>query len=773
MNSSSEGDHAAPCAWKLSSSLMKIPLTLHKSCSRLVAKRGRFVAGDIGGQDCEDRFTVTMAQPTPFAAARQTPGSSQATEEDVIDVGALIGTLWRGKWIITFIAAMAVLLGGYYAYVVATPKFRSTAVVILETNQDQIVDLQSVVGGLSGDTSEVNSEVEVLRARSLMSKVVDRLNLTEDPEFNSKLRPPRLIHVIKARLFDIVGIRRSEIALTPAEEADRTRDAVVSSLLSSVSVRNVPLSLVFQVTVESADPLKSAAIADTIVELYILNQIEVKFQATQQATIWLSERVSQLQSTLEEAESQVSTFSAQTDLVSVEGLRALERQIKELRDRIEAAASERLTQDARVNALRLAESRQDKAALLGDPQLTRYLPRAETDQTIATAFDTRFDLLMQREELTLTRADQQLEALTTSKIELDAEISQQSEDLITLQQLTREAEATRVLYEYFLSRLNETSAQQGIQQADSRILSDAVVPSRASVPRKSLILAMSGMMGLILGAGVVLVREMRNNSFRTASDLERATGYTVLGQIPAMSSGNRRKVLRYLADKPTSAAAEAVRNLRTSLMLSNVDNPPQVIVSTSSVPGEGKTTNSLALAHNLLGLGKRVLLVEGDIRRRTLHRYFPNMPDRGIVSVLSGATRLEDAVHRSLGFGADILGGERSNTNAADLFASERFKALIAEARAQYDVVIIDTPPVLVVPDARIIGNEADAIIFTVKWDKTTKPQVEEALRLFHNSGQRITGFVLSQINMRGMKRYGYGGNNGAYGGYGAGYYAN
>jgi succinoglycan biosynthesis transport protein ExoP len=651
--------------------------------------------------------------------------------------------------------------------------YRATAVVILETNQEQLLDLQSVVGGLSGDTSEVNSEVEVLRARGLMGKVVDRLELVSDPEFNPELRTPGFVDQAKRSVKGLLGLIQPDVVLPQEEAVRRTRDKVITELLEAVTVRNVPLSLVFQVTAETESNRKSALIADTIVELYILNQIEVKFDATEQATVWLSERLAELQMTLENSEIAVSEFSASTELVSVEGLQALERQIKELRDRIDTAEMNRATVVAQLAALEGAGSRSDQSMIADDAQLTRLLPRAENDPAIATAFDARLELVLQRKRLDLVRADQQLMALRSSEEELNQELSQQGEDLITLQQLTRESEATRVLYEYFLTRLNETSAQQGIQQADSRILSDAVVAIEASAPRKSLILAMSGILGLMLSAGLILLREMRNNSFRTAQDLERMTGYTVLGQIPSMPAASRRKVLKYLADKPTSAAAESVRNLRTSLMLSNVDRPPQVIISTSSVPGEGKTTNSLALAHNLLGLGKKVLLMEGDIRRRTLHQYFDNMPDKGIVSVLSGEVSLADAVFKGTGFDGDILCGEKTSTNAADLFASDKFKELIAEARNNYDSVIIDTPPVLVVPDARIIAEQVDAIVFTVQWDKTSKYQVEEALRLFHNSGQRVTGLVLSQISARGMKRYGYGGRYGAYSAYGAKYYTN
>ena len=703
------------------------------------------------------------------------PAAAHPVDEDVIDLGALFATLWRGKWIIAIITAIAVLAGGYYAFIAATPLFRSTAVVILETNQEQIVDLQSVVGGLSGDTSEVNSEVEVLRARSLMGKVVDRLELTEDPEFNTSLQVltpmQATIENAKDSVRAVLGLETEEVVLSPEEEAQRTRDAVISNLLRAVTVRNVPLSLVFQVTVETENARKSARIADTIVELYILNQIEVKFEATEQATIWLSGRVAELQTSLEAAEAEVSAFSASTDLVSVEGMQALERQIKELRDRIDLAQINRDTLAAQVDALETAESRADQAALADDTQLTRLLTRAQNDEAFEATFDARLDLVKARKKNDVMRADQQLVTLIASERELTEDLDGQGEDLITLQQLTREAEATRVLYEYFLTRFNETSAQQGIQQADSRILSNAVVPLAPSEPRKPLILAMSGMLGLMMAMGLVLLREARNNGFRTARDLEHYTGYTVLGQIPKMPVSSRRKAIKYLADKPMSAAAEAYRNLRTSLMLSHIDNPPKVIVLTSSVPGEGKTTNSIALAQNFLGLGKKVLLVEGDIRRRTLHQYFDNVPAHGIVSVLSGDTPLSEAVFKSTDFGADILAGEKTSTNAADLFSSDAFERFVADARNEYDAVIIDTPPILVVPDARIIAEQADAVIFNVHWDRTSKPQVEESLRLFHNSGQRITGLALSQISPKGMKRYGYGGRYGAYSGYGSKYY--
>jgi len=697
-----------------------------------------------------------------------------AEDDDTIDVGALLATLWRGKWLIALVTLASMLLAGYYVYGVAVPKYRSTSVVVLETKEDSVVDLKAVVGGFSGDSTEVNTEVEVIRSRGLVGKVVDRLNLVNDPEFNVALREPSLIGSTLSRIRTIMGLGQdTDIALDPELEKNRVKDSVVAALLDRVSVSNVRQSLVFNITVETESPTKSALIANTIAESYILNQIEVKFEATEKATAWLSNRVSELQIELETAEKKVSEFTAQTQLVSIEGLQALERQIKELRYRIDGAATTQAETEKRLNDLNSAETPEQKLAIAQDSTLVRIASGGLDSQEKRASFDARYEAIVARVQSESIRASQQLAALKASETELANQISNQGTDMIALQQLTRESEATRLLYEYFLTRLKETSAQEGIQKADSRMLSGSVVPANASAPKKAQILSLAMILGIMIGSGLVLLREFRTSTFRTANELEQFTGYTVIGQIPKMPARHRTDTLTYLSEKPTSAAAESIRNLRTSLMLSNLDKKPQVIISTSSIPGEGKTTVSLSLSKFLSGLGKSVLLIEGDIRRRTLNEYFPSLPHTGIASVLNGDVKFADAIHRPAGFEADVLTGEKTTVNAADIFSSDRFKSFIEQMRSEYDFIIIDTPPVLVVPDARIIAECADAILFSVKWDSTSKALVEESMRFFHNSNQRITGLVLSQIDEKGMKRYGYGGDSGAYAAYGKGYYDN
>jgi len=693
-------------------------------------------------------------------------------EDDEIDLMALASTLWRGKWVILLLVLLAVCIGGYYAYGLATPKYTTTAAVALDPQQQNVTDIASVMSGLSGDQATINTEVEVIRSRKLMKKLVRKLSLTKDPEFNTSLKP--------ANPYAVIPFIKDQLGLTKPEKVPSDAailDATVDSLLKAISVSNKRQSYVFNITTTTESPEKSALLANTLSDLYILDQLDVKFQATQQATKWLTGRVAELKVKLEDAVNKVKDFNAQAELVSPEGLAALQRQVKEARDRIKKAEAGLVSEQKHIKALEDAQQNGDPeqmAALANEGILNRVLVLLRADSIDRDVFDQAFATFLQRTKLEYGRTASQTAALKTSATQLEGQIGRQSSDLVKLQQLQQEAAASQTIYDYFLKRLKETTVQQGIQKADSRVLSQAVVPILASAPKKALILALSGILGLFAGAGIVLGREMLQNGLRTAEDLESATGYTVMGQIPIMPVKRRVDVLSYLIKKSTSSAAESVRNLRTSVLLSDVDNPPRVIMITSSMPSEGKTTASLALSQNLAGLGKRVLLVEGDIRRRTFSQYFNIKNQHGILAVISGEASLEDAIYRDPKLGFDVLVGEKSSTNAADVFSSEKFHGFLAEMREIYDYIVIDTPPVLVVPDARVIAQSVDAVLYSVKWDATPKSQVLYGLKMFETVNTPVTGLILAQIDPKGLKRYGYGGKYGGYYGYYAkGYYDN
>ncbi|WP_407493658.1 GumC family protein [Pseudooceanicola sp. MF1-13] len=687
---------------------------------------------------------------------------------DEIDLGQLVQTLWRGKWIIAACTAITLFLGAYYVFVKAVPVYTATAALALESREEQIVDIESVMTGLGGDQQTINTEIEVLRSRNLVTELVNDLGLQNDPEFNPTLRDTSGFSIGNAIKWVRGTIFRQDVTGTP-QDPQVIFDKVVDNVLATISASNPRQTFVFRISVVTQDPRKSARMANRLAELYLEDQVNVKFERTAQATVWLTDRVSDLRIELERAETELKAFSANTDLISPEGLYALNRQIKELRDRRAELTEQLEALELRKTALdsNQGESFDLRSAAAEDDVLNSLVADAnDGDRTAIDAFNSRYSTIVMRNAQDASRVANQMAVLDNSIAELSDRIERQSTELVNLQQFQREAEASRLIYEHFLSRLKETSVQQGIQQADGRILSRAVVPVGPSAPKKAQVLALSMILGLIAGAAFVLVREASQNTYRIAENVEKSTGLTVIGQIPLIPARKRKNVLNYFSDKPNSGAAEAIRNLRTSVLLADLDNPPKVIMSTSSIPGEGKTTNSLAMTQNMAAMGNRVLLIEGDIRKRVFSQYFDIKSDKGLLAVLSGEVSFADAVHYNEQLGADVLIGEKSKVNAADVFSSEKFRSFLDEARAHYDYIIVDTPPVLAVPDARVIGQSVDAIMYAVKWDSTTKRQVAEGLRSFKSVNVKVTGIVLTQINKRGMKAYGYGDSYGSYDSY-------
>jgi len=698
--------------------------------------------------------------------------ASSAVEDDEIDLMELLRTLGRGKWTILLAAVIAVCLGGYYAIGVAEPDYESRATLTVEVQGGQVLDIESVIAGTSTETAALNTEVEILLSRRVLGNLVDEMALTEDPEFNPDLREPSMIATatgaVRSLLTAVTGRTHGED--DPQGPRNKAIDLLRNALTASVQRE----TYVFTVAVITNDREKSARIVNTLTDLYLQYQVSVKFEATERAVTWLSEQVTELEQELRQREDELTTARAETELINPETLAGLYVQAKDLRERLDEMRARAEGAETELARLQELKDTGDLAATVeetNDPVLRRLMSDiAAGDAQAEGLFEQRLDTLIGEARSGADRTQNQANALADSYQILQQRINRQNADLMRIQQMEREAEATGTLYETVLTRLKETTVQLGLHQANSRIISDAI-PGEKVAPRTMLIAALSLVLGSMVGMAIVLVRQFMHNGFRSAEEVESATGVPVLGQIPKMPFKAREGLIGYLHDKPTSAAAEAVRNMRTSLLLSDIDNPPKVIMSTSSLPGEGKTTHSIALVQNLVGLNKKVLLIEGDIRRRTLNEYLTETPKGGILTALSGDTPLHELVLHDDRLGADILMGEESRANAADLFSSDRFRNFLDHVRHDYDYVVIDTPPVLVVPDARVIGQHVDAILFSVAWDRTLRTQVTAAMREFESANLSITGIVLAQIDPKGMRRYGYGDAHGAYGAYGKGYY--
>jgi capsular exopolysaccharide synthesis family protein len=688
--------------------------------------------------------------------------------DDGIDLMSLFGTLWRGKWWIMLCATIGLLLGGVYATQVAVPKYSSTTVLAIQASQPSLVDIQSVVSGVSSESESINTEIEVIRSRGLMERVVTKLSLLEDPEFNPSLVQPSWFSV--SGLFLLLG--RDEVLPTQEELLNNA----VKELFARTSVSAKRQTYAITVSVTTEDREKSQTIANTIAEEYRQNQVRVKFETLDEGVSWLSERVVELEHEIQERDAALKKASAAADYINIEGLELMNRQVRDLSERLLGEQKDAESAAANYTMLTSAAGVQSAELVIEatqDPTLRKLSENVDDDALWAdeSTFMARLNVLIARAKTDSDRAMTQVESLDATVQSLEMRVDEQASRLGEIQQMSRELETVSVLYETFLTRLKETTIQQGVQSPDARVLSKAIAGEKVS-PRTAMIGAVTLILGAMIGAGLIFLRELRADTFRNAEELEMATGVPVIGQVPLFPISARGDLLQYLKDKPTSAAVEAIRNLRTSLLLSRMNKVPKVIMSTSTIPGEGKTTQSISLAQNLAGLGKRVLLIEGDIRRRTLDEYFKQKAGAdGLLSVISGDATLEDTVVFHDRLNADVLVGQKSTINAADVFSSENFEKFIEDVRNKYDFVVIDTPPVLVVPDARVIGQHCDSIMFSVKWDATTKSQVRSALNAMNSVNLNIAGFVLSQIDAKGMKRYGYGDRGGAYATYSDGYY--
>ncbi len=648
-----------------------------------------------------------MALPAPRATPPPRPNPVPPppdTPEDLIDFTALSATLWRGRWRIAVAGLMAALAVGAWAAMLATPQYRATVTLVMAASDTAApIGLESVVPGLGGSSVEANTEVEILRSRTLLTRVADSLSLYDDPRMNPTLAPPGPVRTRWRALAPALGLPASWYAPPPP------RAATIDALAQRYAVRNMPDSRVFEVTATSPDPAHAAELANTLARLYLADQVALKQAKAARAADWLGVQVAGLQAELEAAESRARAFAAEMELVDATALQGLSAQLAGIRDRIGARRS-------------------DLAA----------------------------------RGITGTRADDQMRAMLEMEATLSAQLRRQSQDLVTLGQLQLEAAASREIYEHFLARLKEASVQRGIQTPDSRILAEAEMPTAPARPQPLLLALLAGVLAAAGAAVRSLLAEARADTFRAAQPLESATGLPVLGQIPQVAA--RPGLAALAAARPSSFAAEALRQLRTALQFSG-PGLPQVVVVTSSVPDEGKSTLSRALAQNIAALGKSVLLVQADIRRARggpawvarLPRWLRlrgRTPRPGLLAVLQGRCGFAVAI-RPEAPGLYVLPADSAAANAADLLASPRFDRLIDLLRGRFDCIVIDTPPVLAVPDARLIGRTADCILFAVAWDRTTREDLRAGLHAMGTVGLVPGGLVLTRIDRRALARYG------------------
>ncbi len=687
------------------------------------------------------------------------------------DLLVIARALWAGKWWIAATTAVAIALGTIYSANIQ-PRYTARTVLSLEGMARQVMSFDKSNENPVVDVKYLETEAEVLRSRGLVETLVEKLSLLDDPEFNPTLLPPAFPSVdwALARLERLAGVEAA-----PQPDPKDVLPVTISRTLHAISAQPIYDTYLVEVSAETDSPEKSAEMANTLARLYIGARRKASLEENEKGSDWLTERVAELKTALEAAELKVSEFRASSEVTSPEALDSLNVQLKSLRERHANSQAQIALGESRLALLDSVLTSEPTAAVAADPVLSQRIGigGAEASGNVEGGAE-RLRLARieaDRIEAETDRERRVAEATATTIADLETRVGRQSQEIIQLRQLEREVNANAGIYEFALNRLKQLSVERGIERSPVRVLSKAEPPLGPSSPGFGVVAGLSMVLGGFVGVATILLRQGVQDSFRTPEELERLSSIPVLGQVLELPTSRRPLVMKHIASTEVSPFSESIRNLRTSV-LTMTGAKRSVIVLTSAMPGEGKTTLTLALARSMSTLGKTVLVIEADMRGGMVRKYLRSREDGpGLIAAITDQVPIPELVTEDEALGADVLLSETSHHNAGDLFARPDFGRVLAEARQSYDITIVDTAPTLLVPDVKLIAPHADLLLMAVRWNHTTKWQLADAVRELQVANCVIGGLVLSRTDPKGMTRFGYGDRRGLLAAYRSGYY--
>ena len=699
-----------------------------------------------------------------------------------IDIRATLRRFWLAKWILLFGAAVGCAIA-FIASLQLSPTYRATGKVMFDPRESNVIDAKEVLARNTARTIPLQNEIEILSSSILIDRVIADLSLAQFPEFNVAIKEQ------STPLIDRIFHRAQAAQLDPSAPETHAPFDIIRKVSANLRLRPITGSNVIEISFESEDPRVAADVVNTLAKFYIEDQVETKLEATRSATTWLTHRVDDLQKKLEAAENAVEAARSEAAAIAGQGPELTRQKLQAMTSNLAVLRTK--TSEARTRAGRLSEALTQKVDLGAvyefrasrEMQLLRAR-KADIELEIA-ALTKRYnpdhqDIELRRAQLSILQqeiADEaqrivlaaqtehgarqtQLNELEAEFQKLDLSARTQSQATVAIRQLEREADASRILYENFLSRLKETTEQEDLQTADARILSFAFPPPSPTGEMRQRLLLLGAMLGTMFALALVFVRENLDDTFKVPSDLEDVTRTEVIGVIPkAPKQSDRNGIIAQFRRNPKSSMAEAVRSLRTHLIRNSHLRAPQVVMFTSSVPREGKSTTAMLTALTSRQMGKATLLLDCDLRLPAVAAALDTEDHGpGLLSVLDGRAAIEDAIWKDPDTGLHVLMTRPHepglSVNAADVLASKRFSNLIEELRSWYDLIILDTPPVLIVADAQILAPRADAIAYTVAWNSTPRGAVLDGIRELELSGGPQPGMVLTLVDEEKASRY-------------------
>ena len=674
--------------------------------------------------------------------------------------------VFRAHWRTFALVAIGVFALSVAVTAVMPRLYTASSNVVLETAARQDAGSTQTVAATPADSATVDTEAQLIKSRDLADQVVNALKLDRDPGFWS-----------------------AEHKAQPVNP-DRQHDAAVALIHGSLVAKRSGLTSVISIAFTSPSPTLSAKIANAFAEQYLVAQQSSKNATTKLSGKSLTDKLSSLKDAAVSAESAVARYRNEHGLYTDAGASLTQQQVAAYDQQAATARSELAAYEARLSIAKsqlasgdlsnvaldsgviqgLRGQRASLTARIADLR-TRYGDRhpdvqnaqnqlADVDNQIRAEIHRIISELQTRAQV----ARQQLGALQQESGRGRSQLVGATSAQVELGELQRTATAARTVYEMYLAKSQQANAQVGTELPDARIAARADPPGKPSSPNVPVNLGLGLVLALAAGAGVLYARESLHPGLLTGEDIERKLGLTHLGSVPELASVADRadaaaEPIDYVLQKPLSSFSEAIRGLRASLRFAgSQEQICRVIAITSALPNEGKSTTSICLARSAAQSGVKVLLVDCDIRKRGVNALLKTEPSCGLREVLLGQATLDQALLYDEGSGAWVLPIASSNTPAEEgLFETPALNALLRELTSRFDLVLLDTAPVLAVAETRLLVAKADAVMYLAHWRKTPEKAILSALKMLDGAGAYIAGVALTQVNMRLQARYGYG----------------
>jgi polysaccharide biosynthesis transport protein len=635
-----------------------------------------------------------------------------------------------------------------------TPIYESSASLLVEIDSPNVVDVKAVSRDMANNSEAIETQVRIIGSPEIARRAAT-LYATRNPSDS-----------------------RSNLA---------NREALAQEILGSVSVARVGVTFVIDVTALSSDPAFAAAAANCVAEAYLVAQREAKVNANSDAGKFLAARTTELRAEASKADAALQQYKINNGLMSAQGSTMAEQEISTLNQQIAQAEAELAEKQGRLSAaegqLRAGGGGADVGAALGSGTIgslrqseaaastkvaemsSRYGPlhpdlnRAKSELAeIRSQIQQEIDRILSNLKADVRVAASRLSSLRESRARANGSLAANNSAAVGLMELERRAEAAKGIYETFLKRLQETSAQEGLQAANARLTNAAAAPEDPIFPNRRLAAVIGLIGGVLAGLGAVAIAEYARGSVRTKSDIEKRLRIRYAGAIPDVASTLTDVALteppqEYVLSHPFSLFAESFRSLQAVMLLGGSGQQKtkggRIIAITSALPQEGKTTTSTCLARVVASSGARTVLVDCDLRRRGSSALLIKAHRPGLVEYLAGEVTLDEALVLHEPSGMYLLGTSAPPTDARDPLSQENLARMTEELRQRFDVVILDTAPVLGVADARVVAAAADRVLVIARWAKTSFDAVEAALEILINAGAKISGVALSQVDIR------------------------